>query len=113
MRILELFESSEPGEYVYHVTNRKNIPHIAEKGLEPNEGYMGKFVYFAYEPHSGFYHIGRNDPDAVILQVSWSDLKSKFGTYREKGPGGIERDDEQIMVPGTVPPDMIEIYEKE
>jgi Family of unknown function (DUF5824) len=100
-----------PGEYVYHASYLPNqvegIRSIIKNGLRPSkEGYGGPGVYFAYEPEGGLYHVSKEE--ATIFRAKWSDLISKFGTYPDN-PNGIQRDDEEIIVPGIVPASMLEV----
>lgn len=111
MKLFELFtenKTREPGEFVYHATLPKNLPNIAVQGLKPNRGYMGDGVYFAYKPNEGYYHISARE--AVVLRTAWLELVKLFGKYSTDNPSGIQRDDDQILVPGIVPANLIEVY---
>ena len=104
-------ESTAPGEYVYHAAHLPDLPRglasVLKQGLRPSQGgYMGPGVYFAYEPEGGFYHVSAEE--ATMFRVRWQDLAERFGVYPQD-PNGIERDDEQILVPGTVPAAMLEV----
>jgi hypothetical protein len=111
MLIRDLVESNQPGTYVYHASYLPNQPvglkSILTKGLQPSkEGYAGPGVYFAYDPNGGYYHVSKEE--ATMFRVKWVDLVAKFGTY----PGnenGIQRDENEIIVPGVVPADMLEV----
>ena len=111
MLIRELFESVEPGQYVYHASylpdQTAGLKSILTKGLQPSaEGYAGPGVYFAYDPAGGYYHVGRDE--ATLFRVKWTDLVNMFGTYPDN-PNGIERDENEIIVPGAVPASMLEV----
>lgn len=97
-----------PGEYVYHAGYLpRGLESVKRKGLIPSKhGYAGSGVYFAYEPDEGFYHV--DAADATMFRVRWADLVDKFGVY-PKNPDGIQRDDQEIIVPNTVPADMLEV----
>lgn len=97
-----------PGEYVYHAGYLpRGLESVKRKGLIPSKhGYAGSGVYFAYEPDEGFYHV--DAADATMFRVRWADLVDKFGVY-PKNPNGIQRDDQEIIVPNTVPADMLEV----
>jgi hypothetical protein len=97
-----------PGEYVYHAGYLpRGLESVKSKGLIPSQdGYSGPGVYFAYEPDEGFYHV--DAADATMFRVRWSDLVNRFGVYPQK-PDGIQRDDNEIIVPGAVPASMLEV----
>jgi hypothetical protein len=118
MRISEILkENKTPGEYVYHASflpdQRKGLYSILKKGLLPSKhGYNGPGVYFAYEPDGGYYHV---DPDqATLFRVKWQDLVNRFGVLPQN-PNGIQLDNDEIIVPGPVPADILEVeyYEDE
>jgi 5'(3')-deoxyribonucleotidase len=67
---------------------------------------MGAGLYFAYTPDGGYYHV--DEEDATLLRVRWKDLADLYGVYPDN-PDGIQRDSEQIIVPGPVPPELIEV----
>jgi len=111
MRLQELLENTTPGEYVYHASYlpnlTKGLQSVISRGLTPSkEGYAGPGVYFAYDPEGGYYHVSKED--ATLFRVKWADLANKFGTYPSH-PNGIERDADEIIVPGTVPASMLEV----
>ena len=111
MRLQELLENTTPGEYVYHASYlpnlTKGLQSVISRGLTPSkEGYAGPGVYFAYDPEGGYYHVSKED--ATLFRVKWSDLANKFGTY-PSNPNGIERDADEIIVPGAVPASMLEV----
>jgi len=111
MLIRELIESNKPGMYVYHASylpdQTTGLKSILTKGLQPSaEGYAGPGVYFAYDPEGGYYHVSKED--ATLFRVKWADLVNKFGTYPDNQTG-IERDDDEIVVPGIVPASMLEV----
>ena len=112
MRVQEVItESVQPGEYVYHASYlpdlRRGLASVMKYGLRPSRnGYDGPGVYFAYTPEGGFYHVGADE--ATMFRVRWSDLVKLFGVYPEN-PNGIQRDDEQIVVPGPVPAQYLEV----
>lgn len=111
MRIAEV-ESRKPGEWVYHASHVVKdqatlFRSLLSKGLLPSKsGYSGKGVYFAYRPEEGYYHV--SPEDSVILRVKWSDLVKLYGTYPST-PDGIERNEDEIIVRGVVPPNIIEV----
>lgn len=104
----QLTEGSTPAEYVYHASagdQRQLIKSLLKRGLLPSQvGYAGPGVYFAYTPEVA---AGWSD-EPVMLRVRWDQLVRRFGTYPQN-PKGIQRDDEEIIVPGTVPAELIEI----
>lgn len=118
MQIAEILnESRQPGEYVYHasyVPNKDSAGAIANwlkkvisKGLQPStEGYMGPGTYFAYEPTDVYYHV--TPDDSLLLRAKFSDLVKLYGVYPQN-KNGIERDAEQIIVPGSVPSNLLEV----
>ena len=106
-----LSEGSEPGEYVYHASYMPNLARglksVMASGLKPSQnGYGGPGVYFAYDPEGGFYHVDKDQ--ATMFRVKWRDLVDMFGVY-PKNPDGIQRDGDEIIVPGNVPASMLEI----
>ena len=103
--------STQPGEYVYHASYLPNLARglksIMMSGLKPSEnGYGGRGVYFAYTPDGGFYHV--DEDQATMFRVKWADLVEMYGVYPEN-KNGIQRDNEEIIVPGPVPADMLEL----
>jgi len=113
MRITEIiFESRQPGEYVYHASfvgdnKARWLQSLIQTGLKPSErGYAGAGTYFAYEPDEGYYHV--TPEDSVILRAKWSDLVKLYGVYPTNA-NGIERDDDEIVVPGPVPAKLLEL----
>lgn len=104
----ELIESAEPSEYVYHAGYMPyGLDSVLRRGLLPSkDGYAGPGVYFAYDPDGGYYHVSQED--ATMFRVKWSNLVAKFGKYPEN-PDGIQRDDDEIIVPGAVPANMLEV----
>ncbi len=104
-------ESNSVSEYVYHASYlpdpNQGLLSIAKKGLTPSRtGQMGPGLYFAYDAEGGYYHV---DPeDATMFRVKWSDLVKLYGVY-PKNLKGIQRDNEQIVVPGPVPANMLEV----
>jgi hypothetical protein len=80
---------------------------LIQNGLRPSErGYSGAGTYFAYAPDEGYYHV--TPEDSMILRVRWADLVKLYGTYPQN-PNGIERDNDEIIVPGPVPASMLEL----
>ena len=106
--VLQLEEGVSPGEYVYHAGHMpRGLDSVLRRGLLPSkDGYAGPGVYFAYDPEGGYYHVSQEE--ATMFRVKWSDLINKFGAYPEN-KNGVERDDEQIIVPGAVPASMLEV----
>ena len=104
-------ESRVPGEYVYHASylpNKKTgLRSLISRGLQPSStGYAGPGTYFAYDPAGGYYHVDKED--ATLLRVRWADLVKLYGVYPQN-PNGIERDEDEIIVPGPVPGNLIEV----
>ena len=104
-------EGNEPGEYVYHASYLPNqsqgLRSVIGNGLKPSEtGYAGPGVYFAYEPEDCYYHVGKDE--ATMFRVRWSDLLKLYGKYPDN-KNGIERDDNEVIVPGTVPAKILEV----
>ena len=111
MLIRELFESNSPGMYVYHASylpdQAAGLKSVLTKGLQPSkDGYAGPGVYFAYDPEGGYYHVSKEE--ATLFRVKWSALVTKFGVYPDN-ENGIQRDDDEIIVPGVVPANMLEV----
>lgn len=112
MRVQEVItENVQPGEYVYHASYlpdlRRGLASIMQHGLRPSRnGYYGPGVYFAYTADGGLYHVGPEE--ATMFRVRWSDLVKLFGVYPDN-PNGIQRDDEQIVVPHAVPAQYLEV----
>lgn len=105
-------ESRQPSEYVYHASfvgpnPARWLKSLIQKGLQPSkEGYSGPGTYFAYAPDEGYYHV--SPEDSKILRVRWADLVKLYGVY-PNNPNGIERDDDEIIVPGPVPGNVLEV----
>lgn len=102
---------NEIGEYVYHASYLPNqsqgLRSVISNGLKPSEtGYAGPGVYFAYKPEDCYYHVGEDE--ATMFRVRWSDLVELYGTYPDN-TNGIERDDNEIIVPGIVPAKILEV----
>lgn len=111
MKIKELLETTEPGKYVYHASHlpnlRTGLVSIASKGLLPSKtGQMGPGVYFAYSPDDTYYHVSKDE--ATMFRAKWADLVKLYGTY-PSNKDGIQRDDEQIVVPSAVPANLLEV----
>lgn len=113
---MKLFEVAAP-EYIYHASHtpgndtKRLIKSIYDNDLQPSkEGYSGPGTYFAYEPDGKVYD--HTDPNyATLLRVRFADVASVYGVY-PKNENGIERDDEEIIVPGPVDAEMIEVETK-
>jgi len=111
MRIAEV-ESRKPGEWVYHASHVSTdqatlFRSLLRGGLKPSKtGYSGPGVYFAYSPDEGYYHV--SPEDSVILRVKWADLVNLYGTYPNNS-NGIQRSEDEIIVPATVPANLIEV----
>ena len=76
-------------------------------GLRPSkDGYAGPGVYFAYDRDGGFYHV--DEEQATMFRVTWRELVKRFGVY-PGNPDGIQRDSDEIIVPGVVPAEMLEV----
>jgi len=113
---MKLFEIAEP-TYVYHASHTPEggykplIGSLYMNDLQPSkEGYSGPGTYFAYEPDGKVYD--HTDPNhATMLRVKWDDLVDMYGKYPEN-ENGIERDDDELVVPGLVPCEMIEVEVK-
>jgi hypothetical protein len=104
-------ESVGEDTYVYHASYlpdlAKGLRSVIARGLVPsNDGYYGPGVYFAYRPEDCYYHVDKEN--ATMFRVKWNDLKKLYGVYPEN-KDGIQRDDEQIVVPGRVPADLLEV----
>lgn len=112
MHLRELIkETKEPGEYVYHAAYLPDLAaglkSVVARGLVPSKtGYAGPGVYFAYDPEGGYYHVSKEE--ATLFRVKWTDLVNKFGVY-PKNRNGIQRDDDEIIVPGAVPAQFLEV----
>lgn len=116
MRVRDLItEGREPGEYVYHASfagangskRGQLFRSILKQGLRPSQtGYQGPGVYFAYEPSEGYYHVSADDSE--ILRARWQDLVKLYGVYPSQ-KDGIQRDEDEILVPGPVPAQYLEV----
>lgn len=111
MKVSEILESKAVGEYVYHASFlpnlRRGLISIQSKGLLPSkDGQMGPGVYFAYSPDDTYYHVSKDE--ATMFRAKWADLVKRFGVYPSR-EDGIQRDDEQIIVPDTIPADLLEV----
>jgi hypothetical protein len=111
MRYRDIFESREPGEFVYHASYLPDLSlglkSILNNGLLPSKyGYSGPGLYFAYEPSGTYYHVEKND--AIMFRVKWEILVSLYGVY-PKNTNGIQRDNNEIIVPGPVPAKYLEV----
>ena len=112
MRLFEI-QNFDSTNYVYHASHTPNnnrkalIKSLYNKNLQPSKiGYSGPGTYFAYEPDGKVYD--HTHPEyATMLRVKWNDLVDIYGKYPEN-PDGIQRDDEEITVPGPVPAEIIE-----
>jgi len=98
-------------EYVYHVSHLPNLKlglrSIIKSGLQPSKvGYSGPGVYFAYKPDGGFYHVDASE--ATMFRAKWKNLVAHYGVYPQ-APNGIQRDDDEIIVPTSVPVEMLEV----
>jgi hypothetical protein len=106
-----LTEDNRVGKYVYHASYMPNLlkglKSVLARGLIPStDGYAGPGVYFAYQPEGGYYHVDKDQ--ATMFRVKWADLINLYGEY-PKVQNGIQRDSEEIIVPGAVPASMLEI----
>ena len=111
MKVKEISEAVTPGEYVYHASYMPNLKsglmNIQKHGLQPSKsGQMGAGVYFAYKPDDTYYHVSKDE--ATMFRVKWDDLVKLYGTY-PSNKNGIQRDEEQIVVPGAVPSKFLEV----
>lgn len=116
MRASDLItEGRALGEYVYHASfagpegskKAQLFRSLLQRGLKPSqEGYAGPGVYFAYEPDEGYYHVSPDD--SVILRARWQDLTQLYGVYPSQ-KDGIQRDENEIVVPGSVPAQHLEV----
>ena len=112
MKIQDILqESVQPGEYVYHASYLPNqsegFRSIARQGLLPSKtGYAGAGVYFAYDPADCYYHVDQSE--ATMFRVRWDKLVQLYGTYPDN-PQGIERDKNEIVLPGRVPANLLEV----
>lgn len=113
MRVSELFESKSraPGKYVYHSAYFPKLAYslksIKSKGLLPSkDGYSGPGVYFAYDIDGTYDHVDKSE--ATTFRVKWDDLVKLFGEY-PKNPNGIQRTDDELIIPGPVPAKFLEV----
>ena len=111
MKVIELLENKMPAKYVYHASYlpnmRSGLISIQKYGLKPSKsGQLGAGVYFAYKPEDTYYHVSKDD--AVIFRAKWDDLVKMYGAY-PSNKNGIQRDEEQIIVPGAVPAKFLEV----
>ena len=100
-----------PEEFVYHASFlpelTSGLQSILQHGLTPSKtGYAGPGVYFAYTPDGGFYHVDK--ADATLFRAKWKDLVELFGLY-PKQPNGIQRDNNEIIVPKVISADLLEV----
>lgn len=113
MKISELLESKTrtPGEYVYHSAYFPKLGYslksIRSKGLLPSkDGYSGPGVYFAYDIDGTYDHV--DEDEATTFRAKWSDLVKLFGEY-PKNPNGIQRTNDEMIIPGPVPYQYLEV----
>lgn len=118
MQIAEILsESRQVGEWVYHASyvpgkdtvggTANWLKKVINRGLQPStDGYMGPGTYFAYEPTDVYYHV--TPEDSLLLRAKFSDLVKLYGMYPQN-ENGIQRDNEQIIVPGPVPSKLLEV----
>ena len=111
MKVKELLEADAPGKYVYHASYLPNLKSglisIQKHGLKPSKsGQIGPGVYFAYKPEHTYYHVSKDE--ATMFRAKWADLVQLYGTY-PSNKNGIQRDDEQIVVPRAVPANLLEV----
>lgn len=113
MKIQELLESKSrtPGKYVYHSAHfpnlAKGLRSVKAKGLIPSkDGYSGPGVYFAYDIDGTYDHVSANE--ATTFRVKWDDLVKMFGEY-PKNKNGIQRTDDELIVPSAVPSKLLEV----
>lgn len=86
---------------------RTGLLSIVRQGLRPSKtGYSGPGVYFAYTPEGCYDHVSKED--ATMFSCEWSDLVRLFGVYPEN-KHGIQRTNDEIIVPGPVPATILEI----
>lgn len=112
-----LRESTRVGEWVYHASHVRGkdtpggiaawLKSLIAKGLQPSsEGYMGPGTYFAYDPAETYYHVGPED--SLMLRAKFSDLVKLYGLYPDN-KDGIQRSSDEIVVPGVVPANLLEV----
>lgn len=113
MRVSDLFESKSrtPGKYVYHSAHFPKLAYglksVKSKGLLPSkDGYSGPGVYFAYDIDGTYDHVSKEE--ATTFRVKWADLVKLFGEY-PTNKNGIQRTNDEIIVPGAVPADLLEV----
>jgi predicted chitinase len=97
--------------YVYHASYLPDLANglrsVIMRGLVPSkDGYYGPGVYFAYRPEDCYYHVDKEN--ATMFRAKWSDLKGLYGVY-PANEDGIQSDGEQIVVPGAVPGNLLEV----
>lgn len=107
----DLNENNDQMQWVYHASYLPDLAagldSVLRRGLVPSKtGYSGPGVYFARHPSETYYHVSAED--AIMFRAKWSDLVKLYGTY-PSNPQGIQHDDDEIVVPGAVPAQYLEV----
>ena len=103
------FLKSLSDKYVYHSGSFKDegsFKSVAEKGLVPSEGKDSSGVYMAYSPDGTYYHV--SPEEATTFRAPISPILEDYGLYKDT-PSGVQYDAEELIVPGAVRPDLLEV----
>ena len=105
---IEIPKPKQP-EYIYHATRPESLAGIAEKGLKPNAGHVGKGVYFADSAEDALEWTKTTSTEGTtVLRVNKSLLKKENlerWAAEESGYGLSET----VYSGGTIPLEALEI----
>lgn len=94
--------------YQYHATRRSSLVGIAEKGLLPNRGHVGKGVYFADSVKDALWWTSETSTGGTtVLRVKESFLKT--GDFEKWAANETNYDIAESLFSGIVPLEEIEI----
>lgn len=105
---IEIPKPKQP-EYIYHATRSESLVGIAEKGLKPNAGHVGKGVYFADSAEDALeWTKETSTAGTTVLRVNKSLLKKEdLERWSAKDSGyGLS---ETVYSGGTIPLEALEI----
>jgi hypothetical protein len=103
------FLESLSDKFVYHSGSFKDaesIKSVADKGLLPSEGQGGYGVYMAHSPEGTYHHVGPEE--ATTFRAPLKPIIEDYGIYRDT-PSGVQYDAEELLIPGPVSSNLLEI----